>query len=991
MGELHQPDLEPGPHRDLIEALHRLHHEAGRPSLRAIARKAGCSHTTVFHVFSHPRLPAWELLEVIVTALSGEPAEFRKSWLAATSEGIRHVPPPARTIAGRRAELLVVRRHLEAGSGLLLVVGEAGIGKTTLVDTASQQVSCFVAHARGSPLQSGAPFALMTDALREIWRRDEGQWLEGALATCPTFVRPSLARILPELRQGGTDRDDRFARDRLFAAIQSTLVALAALRPLALVLEDLHAADPSSRTCLETLVIGGRGVPVIGTLQAGESAEVDEWLMRVRREATLLLNLPRLTEKESREQLRLLAGRWLSRGELDRIHRVTQGVPLFTGELVRAMPRDGPPERVGDLLSRDLDGLTPSARAVLVVAAVADRALTAPVLSAVTSMGEAELADALRELVTKHLLAGPYGTSDVTVRHPLLAATVRSQLVPDEAASAHLRLATVLAGTAHPSPAEIGEHWRGALDTREELPWRVAAARTACNRLAPDEETAHWERVLELWPTDGPPPADAGIARADLLLEVVHARIGAGRTVDAAPCLEEALALAPGIPENDHARSLRRASQALADVDPDSAVRLAGEAVMAYEKLEDRVEMVRAMGDQSRALRGAGRYDEADSVVAGALSLSDELSEPALHRDVLIERAWLDIATGRILAGLRAANAASLMPIEGDPFGEVWLATYHTDLLLMLCASGEQVAEAAGAGLAAVRDAGIDSFILSTLLVCNVAEARIGDGATATAARLVRPHTRDKPRQATRFVHLLRAWIEVLRGDLETADRRLASVAELTLGVSAHRQGLVTVQALCDLWRGLPAVALDHIGAGIADESATSWSPYTGALLILAARAAADVAQVDPARRPELTSTLAAWRAQWSEDPFSPDAPHAATSASRSTWRAELGRLTGTARVVHWAGAAEQWDLVGRPHDAAYCRWRAAELALHEGESALAGRLLRRAHAQARGHSPLLGVIDQCRAALPHGVPVPAPGAPGPLTPATVLIARQHR
>ena len=68
--------------------------------------------------------------------------------------------------------------------------------------------------------------------------------------------------------------------------------------------------------------------------------------------------------------------------------------------------------------------------------------------------------------------------------------------------------------------------------------------------------------------------------------------------------------------------------------------------------------------------------------------------------------------------------------------------------------------------------------------------------------------------------------------------------------------------------------------------------------------------------------------------------------------------------MADWAGAAEQWDLVGRPHDAAYCRWRAAELALQEGEGALAGRLLRRAHAQARGHVPLLGAIDRCRAAL---------------------------
>ena len=965
MGALHQPELEPGPHRDLIEALHRLHHQAGAPSLRAIAGKAGCSHTTVFHVLSHPRLPAWGLLEVIVTALSGETSEFRELWLAATAEGTRHVPPPARTIAGRRAELLVVRRHLETGGGLLLVVGGAGIGKTTLVNTASQQVSTFVAHARGLPLLSDAPFALVTDALREVWRCDEGQWLKEALARCPAFVEPSLARILPELGLPGPDGDDRFARPRLFAAIQSTLAALAALRPLALVLEDLHWGDPSSRTCLERLVLGGRGIPVIGTLRAGESAEVDEWLLRVRREATLLLNLPPLTEKQTREQLRLLVGHRLSRGDLDRIHRLSQGVPLFTEELSRSMREDILPERLVDSLSRHLDGLTPSARAVLVVAAVADRPLPAPVIGEAAVMAEAELTDGLRELVTRHVLDHPYGTSDEVVRHPLLAATVRSQLAPGEAASAHRRLATVLAETPYTSAAEIAAHWRGAQDSREELRWRVAAARASCSRFARDEEAAHWERALELWPADGPAPADAGIARPDLLLEVVHAMIGAGRAVEVRPWLEELLALGPGLPETGRAPALRRASQALEDIDPDSAVRLAGEAIAALDELEDPLGMVRAMRDQSCALRTAGRYDEADVVVAEALWLSAALDDRALHRNLLIQRAWLDVAAGWTEAGLRAAHEASLMPVDDDPFDdpfdEVWLGTCHTDLLLMRCASGDEVAGAADSGLAAARGAGIESSILSTLLVCNVAEARIGEGAVASAARLIRPLTKHEPRQATRYLHLLRAWIDVLRGDLEAADRRLESATALTFGVGAHRQGLLTIQALCDLSRGLPAQALDHIGTGIADETTTSWSPYTGTLLVLAARAAGDVAQADPGRRRELTRTLATWRRQWSHDPFSPDAPHAATPASFGTWQVELARLTGTARGAQWAGVAGQWDLVGRPHEAAYCRWRAAELALQEVEGTLAARLLRRAHAQARGHVPLLDVIDRCR------------------------------
>lgn len=991
MGLLQQPELDPGPHRDLVEALHALHREAGRPSLRSIAGRARCSHTTVRHIFSHPRLPAWELVEVVVTALAGDPADFRELWLAATKDGTRHVPSPSRAIAGRRAELLVLRRHLEGGSGLVLVAGDAGIGKTTLVSTASQQVSTFVARAGGLPLLSEAPFALVTEALRQVWQADDGQWLRQALAGCPAFVEPSLARVLPELGPV-RDADDRFASDRLLAAIQSTLAALAAIRPLALVLEDLHWADPSSRAFLERQVFGGRGVPVVATLSAGDTVEADEWLLRVRREATLLLNLPPLTEKETREQLRLLADRLLRHGDMERIYRLGQGVPLFTEELALSRTEDVLPEHLVDSLSRHLDGLRPRARAVLVTAALADRPLPRRVVARAASMRESELTDALRELVRRHLVADPYTTVDVAVRHPLLAATVRSQLVPGEAAAAHRRLAEALARTPHPSAAEVAEHWRGARDDREELRWRIAAGRAACDRLARDEEAAHWERALELWPSDGAPPAEAAVDRPELLLEVCHAMIGSGRTADARPWVEEALALGPELPRPTHALALRRASQVLATVDPVAAAELAEDAIEALEELDDRVGMVRALGDQSSALRGAARYAEADAAVDRALALCDGLDEPALHRDVLIERAWLDIAAGRTAAGLRAVREARMIPVEDDPFSEAWLGTYHTDLLLMRCASGDEVADAADSALAAIRATGIESFLLSTLLLCNVAEARIHEGAVPSASRLVRPRTKDVPHGATRFLHLVRAWVEVLRGDLEAADRRLEALAPFIGGVSAHRQDLLTVQALCDLWRGLPTRALDHIGHGIAGQTATSWSPYTGSLLILAARAAADVAELDPSRRPALAERLSSWHRQWSPDPLSPDAAHAAAPATRSTWRAELGRLSGTARMPDWTGAAEQWDLVGRPYDAAYCRWRAAELALRHGEATRAARLLRRAHAQAHGHVPLLQVIDRSRDGLLVGAPAPAASrGSAPLVAAASLVAQEQR
>ena len=126
MSRLPRPDLRSGAHRDLVDALHDLHHRAGWPRLRTLANAAGCSPTTVSTVFSMPKLPSWGLVELLVEAMGGDSHEFHRLWLACGSahDGTGSTTP---RIAGRRSELAAVRRHLESGVGLLLVTGEAGI------------------------------------------------------------------------------------------------------------------------------------------------------------------------------------------------------------------------------------------------------------------------------------------------------------------------------------------------------------------------------------------------------------------------------------------------------------------------------------------------------------------------------------------------------------------------------------------------------------------------------------------------------------------------------------------------------------------------------------------------------------------------------------------------------------------------------------------------------------------------------------------------
>ena len=81
MSALPRPDLPPGPHRELVDALHDLHHRAGWPSLRALAAATGVSHTTVSKVFSSPALPSWGTLELLVEAMDGDGARFHDLWV----------------------------------------------------------------------------------------------------------------------------------------------------------------------------------------------------------------------------------------------------------------------------------------------------------------------------------------------------------------------------------------------------------------------------------------------------------------------------------------------------------------------------------------------------------------------------------------------------------------------------------------------------------------------------------------------------------------------------------------------------------------------------------------------------------------------------------------------------------------------------------------------------------------------------------------------
>ncbi len=153
MGALPSAMVPEGPVRTLFSRLHELHHRAGWPSLRDMAKEVGCSPTTISAAFSRPVVPRWGLLELIVETLGGDTATFHRLWLDASHAGeivlaetarpsvdlgvadlaaVPHQLPADVSAFEGRADELAELDELIATHTSAVISGTAGVGKTAL-------------------------------------------------------------------------------------------------------------------------------------------------------------------------------------------------------------------------------------------------------------------------------------------------------------------------------------------------------------------------------------------------------------------------------------------------------------------------------------------------------------------------------------------------------------------------------------------------------------------------------------------------------------------------------------------------------------------------------------------------------------------------------------------------------------------------------------------------------------------------------------------
>ena len=361
-------------------------------------------------------------------------------------------------LVGRREELA----RLEASFGraaagepsVVLLVGEAGVGKTRLVDELTARATAAGARVlAGGCVQlggEGLPFVPIVDALRHLVRTTPPDELDVLLGP----ARRDLARLLPELdpAAAGSASADPGATSRLFELLLGLVGRLAAAQPLVLVVEDVHWADRSTLDLLAFLarVLRADRVLVLATYRA---EDVDRrhplrgLLAELERQRNVdRVELARFDRQEVVQQLREILGEPPAADVVDDVVRRSEGNAFLVEELLAARETAGGrlSPALRDVLLTRVEALSPATQQVLQAASATGRRVGHRLLGEVAGLPPGELGDALREAVAHHVLVVEGDDGGYAFRHALVAEAVYDDILPMERVRLHVACAEAL-------------------------------------------------------------------------------------------------------------------------------------------------------------------------------------------------------------------------------------------------------------------------------------------------------------------------------------------------------------------------------------------------------------------------------------------------------------------------------------------------------------------------------------------------------------------
>src|SRR6266550_146559 len=382
---------------------------------------------------------------------------------------------------GREAEFAQLAAGLDdalAGRGrLVFLVGEPGIGKSRLADELTRR-----ARQRGVQVlvgrcweAGGAPaYWPWVQSLRSYIREAEPEALRSELGTGGAElaqILPELRTIVPELPEPGSIDADS-ARFRLFEATAEFFRNASRIRPLLLILDDLHAADAPSLLLLQYLAreLGSTRMLLLGAFRDVDPTPAHalaSMLVEVAREpVTTRISLTGLSEHDVAEYVQLAASELATPELIATLHEETDGNPLFVGETVRLLALEGRiaiPQSVRDVISRRLAHLGDECNRVLALASVLGREFALDALARLSGVSEDELLETLDEAMSARVVSDvPGGAGRLRFAHVLIRDTMYEGLTTARRVRLHRLAAETLEGLygdeSGPHLAELAHH-----------------------------------------------------------------------------------------------------------------------------------------------------------------------------------------------------------------------------------------------------------------------------------------------------------------------------------------------------------------------------------------------------------------------------------------------------------------------------------------------------------------------------------------------------
>lgn len=483
----------------------------------------------------------------------GEPSPVRLPRAA-----LRHAD---RVFVGREAELAALREAWKAavgGSrGLVVLGGEAGAGKTRLVSHFAAEAHrdgavVLWGRATEGPILSYEPIvAALRTVLRTVSLEAQRRVVDG---------RPALGLLVPDLDTivpGSEVTRPELGMERfvIYETVAELLESESDEWPLLFVLDDLQWADELSLQLIDHVMRHDRSARLllVGTMRslpAVPAPAVDDFLAAAQRDGMLTrVDLTGLDVPEVATLLR--ESGWVdAQAAAEPIHRATDGNALFVTELADAGPAESPvalPASLREVLRSRLDRLDADTSRLVAVAAVAGRALSLPVLMAVSDLVVGKLFDAIDDALAAGILVEDATSGGIAFRHALVRQAALEQISGSRQAALHLALGRAMASSGQPA-AERAHHLLAAGDLApmdEVVDAAVLAARDALDVLAYEDALRCAAHAL-----DAAGSSRDGDSAEPLELEALLVRSDAlralGRRSEARDAAREAAELARG-------------------------------------------------------------------------------------------------------------------------------------------------------------------------------------------------------------------------------------------------------------------------------------------------------------------------------------------------------------------------------------------------------------------------------------------------------------